>query len=67
MKTYLLALLLLLSFSSYAHEVGPFVNPKVVKKVDSGNSMTFHIKDTVCPDVKTFKLVVSETSFQFQK
>jgi hypothetical protein len=51
---------------SRLYKIGPFVNPKVIRKVDSGDSITFYIKDKNGPDVKTFKVAVSETSIRFQ-
>jgi hypothetical protein len=46
---------------SKLYKIGPFVDPKVVRKVDSGDAITFYIKDENARHIKTYKLQVSET------
>jgi hypothetical protein len=51
---------------SKLYKLGPFKNPKVIKKVDSGSFVTFYISDGYQKDLKTYKIVVSETSLKIQ-
>lgn len=51
---------------SKLYKIGPFKDPKVIKKVDSGSFVTFHISDGYQKDLKTYKIVVSETSLKIQ-
>lgn len=47
--------------------VGPFINPKVIRKADAGTSVTFLIEDGVVNKRKTTKVIVSETNVQVEK
>jgi len=49
------------------YKIGPFKDPKFIKKVDSGSFVTFHVQDGYQEDLTTYKLVVSETSAKIQK
>lgn len=46
--------------------VGPFINPKVVKNVDSGTSVTLFIEDGIVNKRKTTKVKVSETKVHIE-
>jgi hypothetical protein len=52
---------------SKLYKVGPFTNPKVIKKVDSGNSITFYVKDVTGSNTKIYKLVGTETGLKIVK
>lgn len=51
---------------SKLYKIGPFRDPKVIRKVDSGSFITFHVSDGYQKDIKTYKIVVSETSLKIQ-
>lgn len=46
--------------------IGPFLNPKVTKKVDSGTSVTLFIEDGIVNKRKTTKVMVSEIKVQIE-
>lgn len=65
---------LLLSVAEYneypvtkLYSIGPFLNPKMVRKVDSGRLVTLFIEHGVVDKRKTTKVVVSETGIQIQQ
>ncbi len=65
---------LLLSVSEYDEypltrlfNVGPFFNPKTVRKVDSGNQVTLFIEHGVFDKRKIAKVLVSDTAIQIQQ
>lgn len=41
--------------------IGPFIQPKVIKKLDSGKIVTLLIEDGHAKNKKTYKVMVSET------
>lgn len=41
--------------------IGPFIQPKVIKKLDSGKSVTLLIEDGHAKNKKIYKVMVSET------
>jgi hypothetical protein len=47
-------------------KVGPFINPKVIKKDDTGPLITLIIEDGVFNKRKTRKVIVSEAKVQVQ-
>lgn len=42
------------------YKIGPFKKPELIKKVDSGRFVTFHVRDGYENDLTTYKIVVSE-------
>lgn len=46
--------------------VGPFINPKVIKKADTGPSITLFIEDGAMDRRKTSKVIVREGKVQLQ-
>jgi len=52
---------------SKLYSIGPFLKPKVIKKVDSGHSVTLFIEYGIIDKRKTTKVVVSEATIQIQQ
>lgn len=52
---------------SKLYKIGPFVNPKVTKKVDSGNSVTIYVKDTNGRHSKRYTVVVNAARLKIKK
>jgi hypothetical protein len=46
--------------------IGPFLNPKVTKKVDSGPSVTLVVEDGLAKKRRTFKLIVGQMDVQIR-
>ena len=47
--------------------IGPFIKPKVIKKLDSGKSITLLIEDGHGTNKKTYRVMVSETEVKIQQ
>ena len=47
--------------------IGPFIQPKVSKKLDSGKSVTLLIEDGHGTNKKTYRVMVSETEVKIQQ
>ena len=47
--------------------IGPFIQPKVIKKLDSGKSVTLLIEDGDAKDKKTYRVMISETEVRIQQ
>ena len=47
--------------------IGPFIQPKVIKKLDSGKSVTLLIEDGHGTNKKTYRVMVSETEVKIQQ
>ncbi|GGC63011.1 hypothetical protein GCM10011387_15750 [Pedobacter quisquiliarum] len=52
---------------SKLYKIGPFKKPELIKKVDSGRFVTFHVRDGYENDLTTYKMVVSETGAKIEK
>lgn len=52
---------------SKLYKIGPFKKPQLIKKVDSGRFVTFHVRDGYENDLTTYKIVVSETGAKIEK
>jgi hypothetical protein len=52
---------------SKLYKIGPFRKPELIKKVDSGRFVTFHVRDGYENDLTTYKIVVSETGAKIEK
>lgn len=46
--------------------IGPFIAPKVTRKIDDGSSVTLFVKNGVMKKRKTTKIIVSETKVQIE-
>ena len=46
--------------------IGPFIGPKVIRKVDTGSSVTLFIEDGIVKKRKITKVIVSETKVQIE-
>ena len=65
---------LLISVSPYdenperrVFSIGPFIQPKITKKLDSGKSVTLLIEDGHGTNKKTYRVMLSETEVKIQQ
>ena len=47
--------------------IGPFIQPKITKKLDSGKSVTLLIEDGHATNKRTYRVMVSETEVKIQQ